>query len=70
MQTIQSSIAPNQNLPQNSEIWESLKKAIAQSSGFKRWQQEQVNIKEKLGRDNLDIQVSLYLQATLKTLAY
>lgn len=52
----------------DSQIWESLKQAIATSSGFQRWQFEQ-----DLGdqpADNLDWQVRCYLRETLATLAY
>jgi hypothetical protein len=47
-------------------IWSSLKKAIANSSGFRRWQREQKICVEQ----NLDEQLSRYLQETLATLAY
>ena len=51
-------------------VWDSLKQAIALTSGFQKWQ---------LGRDvdgndqqnmSLDKRVSLYLRETLETLAY
>ncbi|MGF1478279.1 MAG: hypothetical protein ACFB4I_02135 [Cyanophyceae cyanobacterium] len=48
-------------------VWESLKQAIAQSSGFQRWQQ---NNAAQIQQTSLDAQVRLYLQETLKTLAY
>ncbi|MGF1491774.1 MAG: hypothetical protein ACFBSC_04835 [Microcoleaceae cyanobacterium] len=59
-------------LPEDSQIWESLKQAIAESSGFQRWQQEQ-DLDEKLSSDltpSLDRQVQCYLRETLETLAY
>lgn len=51
---------------QEREIWLSLRKAIATSSGFQSWQQErEVNTKI-----DLDTQVRRYLEETLETLAY
>lgn len=56
-----------ENSPQQDrEIWLSLQKAIAKSSGFQRWQQEQ-NLS---ATPDLDIQVRRYLEETLETLAY
>ncbi|ANV85142.1 hypothetical protein AWQ21_12595 [Picosynechococcus sp. PCC 7003] len=50
-------------------IWDSLKQAIARSSGFKRWY---VNHCEILALENLSVdqQVTIYLKETLETLAY
>ncbi len=48
------------------EIWASLRSAIAESSGFKRWQQEQAIGEES----DLDLVVRRYLKETLETLAY
>lgn len=52
----------------SSQVWTSLKRAIAQSSGFKRWLQESGlrAVKEA----DLDTQVAAYLRQTLETLAY
>ncbi len=57
------------NLPPDSEIWDSLKHAIAASSGFQRWQIEQGNdaTQTDLGFDYL---IRRYLRETLETLAY
>ncbi len=61
------------NLPGDSEIWESLKQAIAASSGFQRWRLEQtmdvqsVDVQTTGGLDHL---VRRYLRETLETLAY
>lgn len=56
------------NLPGDSEIWESLKQAIAASSGFQRWQLEQGNeLQPTVGLDTL---IRRYLRETLETLAY
>jgi hypothetical protein len=51
---------------QDLEIWQSLQAAIANSSGFKRWQLQQID------RDSspLEVRVRLYLKETLATLAY
>ena len=48
------------------EIWSNLRSAIAKSSGFKRWQQEE-GISEE---SDLDLIVRRYLKETLETLAY
>jgi hypothetical protein len=50
-------------------IWDSLKPAIARSSGFKRWYADH---QDSLDLDNLTIdkQVTTYLKETLETLAY
>jgi hypothetical protein len=61
-------ISPNRPFEQDREIWESLKQAIAVSSGFKRWQEEQVT--NELAKANLDEQINRYLRDTLATLAY
>lgn len=55
--------------PDDPSIWDSLKQAIAASSGFKRWQLER-STDGKLERLNLDNRVRHYLRETLETLAY
>ncbi len=45
-------------------IWNSLKEAIAKSSGFQTWQKEHTPDK------HIDEQVREYLRSTLETLAY
>ncbi|TVQ22617.1 MAG: hypothetical protein EA367_03615 [Leptolyngbya sp. DLM2.Bin15] len=50
-------------------IWSNLKRAIASSSGFKRWQQEKGGICDRQDW-TLDQLVSSYLRETLETLAY
>ncbi len=55
--------------PEDSEIWRSLKQAIAASSGFQRWQLER-SIDSTLSALNLDTLVRSYLRETLETLAY
>ncbi len=53
---------------QDAELWQSLKNAIAVSSGFQRWRSEQLST---LTADTSDDQlVRLYLRDTLETLAY
>ena len=52
------------------EIWNSLKSAIAASSGFQRWQLERLQIEAQLQELSLDHQVRRYLRETLETLAY
>ncbi len=51
---------------QDLQIWSNLRSAIAKSSGFKRWQQEQ-GISDQ---SDLDLMVRRYLKKTLETLAY
>jgi hypothetical protein len=50
-------------------IWDNLKRAIASSSGFQRWQQETGAIAARSDW-TLDQLVSRYLRETLETLAY
>ncbi|MGA7934229.1 MAG: hypothetical protein WCA35_11835 [Kovacikia sp.] len=56
-------------LPEDSEIWQSLKQAIATSSGFQRWRIER-SIDGVLSGLALDSLVRKYLRETLETLAY
>lgn len=49
--------------------WDSLKRAIAASSGFQRWRSERVK-PDNQSDFNLDQQVNRYLRETLETLAY
>ncbi|MDY6781743.1 MAG: hypothetical protein SW833_04170 [Cyanobacteriota bacterium] len=51
------------------EVWDSLKRAIASSSGFQRWQLEQ-QLQSCEPSSNLDSQIRNYLRETLETLAY
>ncbi len=53
---------------QNAELWESLKSAIAASSGFQSWQAEQTTI--IVTNASVEQMVRLYLRETLETLAY
>ena len=61
-----SPIAKIQDNSQDRAIWLNLRKAIAKSSGFQRWQREQ----NLTPLDNLDVTVRRYLKETLETLAY
>ncbi len=56
------------NVPEDGEIWANLREAIANSSGFKGWKQQQVTA--DFAGLSLDKQVRLYLRETLETLAY
>ena len=58
------------NLKGDADIWNNLKQAIAISSGFQRWQLEQVQSGSQIEQLTLDEQVQGYLRETLETLAY
>ncbi|MEB3336733.1 MAG: hypothetical protein VKJ46_04670 [Leptolyngbyaceae bacterium] len=60
---------PASSYSTDTEIWHSLKQAIAASSGFRRWQLEH-KAGSKLTTASLDHQVQGYLRETLETLAY
>ncbi|MEO1183260.1 MAG: hypothetical protein AAFX46_00455 [Cyanobacteria bacterium J06636_27] len=64
--TIQS----DSNLKGDAEIWSNLKQAIAISSGFQRWQKEQLQSGSQVEQLSLDEQVQRYLRETLENLAY
>ncbi|PZO20690.1 MAG: hypothetical protein DCF25_06205 [Leptolyngbya foveolarum] len=51
----------------DADLWNSLKRAIANSSGFQSWRSEQSFIPEDKSVEQL---VRLYLRETLETLAY
>ena len=53
----------------DSQIWDSLKCAIANSSGFGRWQLEHP-VSDQHQEYSLDSRVRRYLRETLETLAY
>lgn len=62
------SAAPEAQLMDDTQIWDSLKIAIASSSGFQRWELERgVDDTEDC---SLDYRVRRYLRDTLETLAY
>jgi hypothetical protein len=50
--------------------WDSLKRAIAASSGFKRWHLEQSASSVQMQSMSQEQLVSSYLRETLETLAY
>ena len=56
------------NGSEDAEIWESLRDAIANSSGFQGWKQQQNE--HSLDTQPLDQLVRRYLRETLETLAY
>ena len=64
-----STIYTDYHSEQDHSVWDNLKQAIASSSGFRRWRQEQ-NIETQSNQTSLDTQVSCYLRETLETLAY
>ncbi|MBD2016729.1 hypothetical protein H6F96_22530 [Microcoleus sp. FACHB-53] len=67
---MESSATPaSRQFPQDSQIWDSLKQAIATSSGFQRWQMEH-RAGEQSQDYSLDNRVRRYLRETLETLAY
>jgi hypothetical protein len=51
------------------QVWDSLKRAIADSSGFKSWRIERDTDKQ-IQELSLDVLVHNYLRETLETLAY
>lgn len=51
-------------------VWDSLKLAIASSSGFQQWKQEIDPTTEMTPAEDLEGQVRGYLRETLETLAY
>ena len=60
--------AQSSHAADNSELWQSLKMAIAASSGFQRWRSEQLSsIDSTVSDEQL---VRLYVLDTLETLAY
>jgi hypothetical protein len=76
--TTMSISSPSSNVPSaataptinvsDPQVWNGLKLAIAQSSGFERWQQD---CKSDASQENtLDALVHRYLRETLETLAY
>ncbi|MBW4650505.1 MAG: hypothetical protein KME06_17720 [Kastovskya adunca ATA6-11-RM4] len=64
-----SSATNTSNFSEDRHIWDSLKQAIAASSGFQNWQREQSLGNQRQGH-SLDQQVRWYLRETLETLAY
>ncbi|HAC63403.1 MAG TPA: hypothetical protein DCF68_07640 [Cyanothece sp. UBA12306] len=62
-----STISSGQDLERDQEVWDNLKQAIADCSGFKQWQSRQ---KAQSESSPLDQQVRCYLRETLETLAY
>lgn len=67
---MESSATPaSAQFSQDSQIWASLKQAIAASSGFQSWQMEHP-VGDQLQDYSLDSRVRRYLRETLETLAY
>ncbi|MGD1906980.1 MAG: hypothetical protein ACFB0C_13430 [Leptolyngbyaceae cyanobacterium] len=63
-----SSSTALQSYADDAQIWNNLKTAIANSSGFKRWNSDQhlTSVEDS----NVDALVRRYLRETLETLAY
>lgn len=66
---VYSPVPAQSNFAEDDQIWESLKRAIADSSGFRGWQQEK-GLDKISEQTNLEEQVRRYLRETLETLAY
>ena len=65
---IQQSSTESSHASDDAQLWDSLKSAIANSSGFQSWRSEQLSaITTKISDEQL---VRLYLRDTLETLAY
>jgi hypothetical protein len=64
-----SATSESTQFSQDSQIWDSLKQAIAASSGFQRWQMEAPG-GDNIQAHSLDSRVRRYLRETLETLAY
>lgn len=64
-----SATSESMEFSQDRQIWDSLKQAIAASSGFQRWQMEHP-VGDQLQDYSLDSRVRRYLRETLETLAY
>ena len=64
-----SATSESMEFSQDTQIWDSLKHAIAASSGFQRWQMEHP-VGDQLQDYSLDSHVRRYLRETLETLAY
>ena len=62
-----STLSHNRQFDQDHEIWNHLKQAIADCSGFKQWQSRQTIDHYS---SPFDQQVRCYLRETLETLAY
>jgi hypothetical protein len=64
-----SPTASSARFSDNRKIWDSLKQAIANSSGFQRWQLERLT-DDAVQALTQEQQVQRYLRETLETLAY
>ncbi|MFQ3679695.1 MAG: hypothetical protein SNJ60_04215 [Pseudanabaenaceae cyanobacterium] len=52
------------------DTWQSLRRAIAQTSGFRRWQAEQGLVSREQTASEQEAQIDRYLREALATLAY
>ncbi|NJL09632.1 MAG: hypothetical protein HC908_03830 [Calothrix sp. SM1_7_51] len=57
-------------LTADTEIWHNLKLAIANSTGYQRWELESLQRDNYFQNLNLEQKVQRYLRETLETLAY
>jgi hypothetical protein len=57
------------DMSSDAQVWDGLKRAIAQSSGFARWRQDR-EVDTATNDKSLDALVHRYLRETLETLAY
>ncbi len=64
MENIMASSTIDNSSTTDQFIWDDLKEAIAKSSGFQRWLQDNKT------NNSMDEQVRQYLRSTLETLAY
>lgn len=66
---VSSTASSKDGIFEDTQIWESLKQAIASSSGFQRWDLEHA-VDDADKECSLDNRVRRYLRETLETLAY
>ena len=63
-------VKSDNNLKGDIDTWNNLKQAIANTSGFQRWQMERIQSGFQIVEISLDEEVQMYLRETLETLAY
>lgn len=64
-----STVSPSAKFDQDQVVWDSLKQAISNSSGFRQWKGEH-RLEDESDTPNFEYQVRHYLRETLETLAY
>ncbi len=65
----ESQASPNLAAATALDLWQNLRRAIAQTSGFQRWQAEQ-GMATPLTPGEQEAQIDRYLREALATLAY